>query len=481
MKIEKQSIATAVICALFASIFLSAPAQAALGVGSVTSSPITTGGGGASASANCNSPRVITKILSYTYPFDGTNVLSKLSASCATLAGNGLTISATGSQTLGPYATESTGSQSEVACSTNGGNSVLVGARVYKSASGYAAGVKLLCGNLPDGSSRAYVSTVIGTTTGTYEDIACNTGSVAIGLNIAQGSILDKFGMNCAQLTGSGQNITISTLGTSSKIYPYSQALSVSTTGSLGSGAITYAISTGGTATSCALSNATSTAAVTASSNGTCLIAATIAAGGGYDAATSSAATFTFSLATQSALSLSSTSGTFGTALTLTTSGGSGGGALSYVYATGTITCSLSGTTLTADGSGTCLITATKAADSNYNLVVASQTAVTFAVGSTTASITFAPGDLVYRQVKLITVIASAAGKVTFKVAGKVLPGCKNKMVSAGNSYTATCSYKPSNRTYVEVTATLVPTSASLTGVVSRSAVYLVANRTGTR
>jgi hypothetical protein len=114
-------------------------------------------------------------------------------------------------------------------------------------------------------------------------------------------------------------------------------------------------------------------------------------------------------------------------------------------------------------------------------LVVASQATVTFGVGVTTATITFAPGNLVYRQPKLITVLTSAAGLVTFKVAGKVLPGCKNKIVSVANSLTTTCSYKPSNRNYVKVTATLVPTSASLTGVVSESAVYLVGNRSGAR
>jgi hypothetical protein len=255
----------------------------------------------------------------------------------------------------------------------------------------------------------------------------------------------------------------------------------MSTSGSLGSGAITYAISAGGTATSCALSNATSSATITAASSGTCFIRATIAAGGGYEAGTSSNATFTFNTAAQSALSLTSLSGSFGTPLTLTTSGGSGGGSVSYVYAAGTTTCSLSGSTLTANAAGTCLITATKAADANYSLVVANQATVTFGVGITTATISFAPGNLVYRQPKLITVVASAAGLVTFRVAGKVLPGCKNKIVSAGNSFTTTCSYRPSNRSFVKVTATLVPTSASLTGVVSESAVYLVGNRTGAR
>lgn len=470
----------ALILALIAPVFVSAPAQAALGVSAVTSSPMQTPDKSFTASVNCTSPRVINSISSYTATNDG-GVLTGPAASCATLASNGLTISATGAETIRPYTTGTDGFAS-VACSSAGGNKVLVGVKVYKTpAQSWTAGVQLLCGNLPNGGSRSYVGAVIGTTTSNIEELACNTGSVAIGLKLYHGGILDRFGLNCAALTGSGQNITISSLGTSSKTYPYSQALSMATTDSLGSGAITYAISSGGTATSCALSNATNAATITAASSGTCLINATIAAGGGYESGTSSNATFTFNAATQAALTLTSTTGSFGSALTLTTSGGSGSGTVSYAYAAGTTACSLSGSTLTANDTGTCLITATKAADANYSLVVANQAAVTFSPGVATALLTLQPGNFVYRQAKLITVVAGAAGKVTFSVAGKVLPGCKNKVVNAGNSYTATCSYKPSNRNNVKVTATLVPTSLSLTGSVSESAIYYVYSRSGAR
>jgi hypothetical protein len=481
MAFRGKSAVISVVIAFIAPIFVSIPAQAALGVSAITSSPIQSTGGGAPASVNCTSPTVISSISSFSSPFDGSSALSKTTASCATLAADGLTISATGSQTLGPYGSNSSGSATTVACSSAGGNRVVVGARVYKTANGYTSGALLLCGTLPNGGSRSYVETVIGTTSASTEDLACNTGSIAIGLNVRHGGILDTFGLNCAALTGSGQNINISTLGTSSKTYPYSQALSMSTTDSLGSGAITYAIAAGGTATSCVLSNSSNTATITASSFGTCLIRATIAAGGGYEAGTSPTVTFTFNTASQASLIVSSTSGTFGTALALTTSGGSGGGSVTFAYAPGTTTCSLSSSQLTANGAGTCLITATKASDSNYSSISSSQATVTFSVGTTTASISFAAGDLVFRQAKLITVIASAAGLVTFKVAGKVLPGCKNKVVNVGNSLTTTCFYRPSNRNYVTVTATLVPTSASYLGVTTESARFLVAGRSGRR
>jgi hypothetical protein len=278
------------------------------------------------------------------------------------------------------------------------------------------------------------------------------------------------------------QTITLSSLGTSSRTFPYSQTLSMSTSGSVGSGAITYAITAGGSATGCALSNSSNTATITASTSGTCLVSATIAADAYYNAATSSALTFTFSKANQSALSITSTSGSFGTPLTLATNGGSGGGLVSYVYAAGTTTCTLSSGVLTAAATGTCLVTATKATDDNYSAISSSQTTITFAAGSTTATITLADGSLVFRQAKLLTASASVVGKVTFRVNNIILPGCKNKSTTgSAPNIIATCSYRPSTRGSVTITVTLNPTDPSYIGTVKNSDTYFVLNRTGAR
>ena len=277
------------------------------------------------------------------------------------------------------------------------------------------------------------------------------------------------------------QTITLNSLGTSSKTYPFSQALSMSTSGSVGSGAITYATSNG-TATGCALSSASDTATITASTSGTCLVSATIAADSYYNAATSSALTFTFSKANQSTLSISSTSGSFGTPLTLTTNGGSGSGAVSFSYAAGTTTCILVSAVLTPAATGTCVISATKASDSNYNLFVSDSATVTFAAGSTTASISLAGGSLTYRQTKLVTALASVAGKATFKVNNKILPGCKNKSTTGTSpNIIATCSYRPSTRGFVTISVTLNPTNPSYIGTVSTSDTYFVYVRSGSR
>lgn len=100
--------------------------------------------------------------------------------------------------------------------------------------------------------------------------------------------------------------------------------------------------------------------------------------------------TLTLTLATQSqsALNVTSTSGTFGTPLTLTTSGGSGTGAISYSVTNGASTtgCAVSSGVLTSTSAGTCLVTATKAADSSYSAISSSQTTVTLGKASRTLS-----------------------------------------------------------------------------------------------
>ncbi|CAM8645421.1 beta strand repeat-containing protein [Candidatus Planktophila dulcis] len=122
-------------------------------------------------------------------------------------------------------------------------------------------------------------------------------------------------------------------------------------------------------------------------------------------------------LAAQSALSISSTTGVFGTNLTLSTSGGSGSGSVTYSYAAGTTTCSLVGGVLTANGAGTCLITATKAADDIYGLISSSQTTVTFSRGSQTAALVISSVTGTFgTSLSLTTTGGNGSGSNTFVV-----------------------------------------------------------------
>ena len=179
--------------------------------------------------------------------------------------------------------------------------------------------------------------------------------------------------------------VTLS-LSASSKSAPYSQALTMTSGGGTGTGAKTYAILAGGTASGCALANSSASNTLTATSAGTCLIQATKAADSNYSVAVSAPQTFTFNTSDQAiALSVTSTTGTYGTDLNLTSSGGSGTGTVTF--ATSTAGCSLpTATTLRATGAITCQVTATKAADADYNAVSSTLTNVVFAAKNLTIS-----------------------------------------------------------------------------------------------
>ncbi|MEJ6618492.1 MAG: fibronectin type III domain-containing protein [Candidatus Planktophila sp.] len=96
------------------------------------------------------------------------------------------------------------------------------------------------------------------------------------------------------------------------------------------------------------------------------------------DTAQNTSAITTITFTVQSALTLTSTSGTYGTTLRLITSGGSGTGAVSF--STVTAGCSITNTdSLTVTSALTCSVTATKASDSNYIQFTSSPTNVIFA------------------------------------------------------------------------------------------------------
>jgi hypothetical protein len=94
------------------------------------------------------------------------------------------------------------------------------------------------------------------------------------------------------------------------------------------------------------------------------------------------------------------------------------------------------------------------------------------------ATIALDPGTLVYRQAKELRAAVSIAGRVTFKVNNKVIPGCIKKAVAAGG--TATCSYRPAIKGSITITAIFDPTDSAYSGVTTSSN-NVVAGRTGRR
>ena len=189
--------------------------------------------------------------------------------------------------------------------------------------------------------------------------------------------------------------------------------------------------------------------------------------------------TVTVNKAAQTAITITTTTATYGSNLTLTSTGGSTGGTYSYTKVSGN--CTLSGAVLTPTATGSCVVQSSLAANANYLAETSTATTITISSGTVSASLTLAPGNLIFREAKAITAVATVAGKVTFRVAGKILPGCKNKIVNAGNSFTTTCSYRPSVRSYVTISATLDPTDSFYVGTVTYSAQYLVTRRVGAR
>ena len=87
-----------------------------------------------------------------------------------------------------------------------------------------------------------------------------------------------------------------------------------------------------------------------------------------------------------------------------------------------------------------------------------------------------------YRTAIVITANVTVASRITFRVNGKILPGCKNKLASgSGSSFSVTCNWRPSNRGTVALTAAATPTGAGISSTTSNPISIMVDRRTGTR
>jgi hypothetical protein len=261
------------------------------------------------------------------------------------------------------------------------------------------------------------------------------------------------------------------TSSASSKTYPYSQALTLTPSGGSGTGTVKSAIAAGGTATGCSLSDSSTAPTISATSNGTCLITVAKDADSNYLIATSATATFTFNRATPGTLTITTTSGTFGQNISLATSGGQSTASDTYSVTSGP--CTIASSTLTPTGSGTCYVTAYRAADSNYAATNSLSTAITIAKAAASAAISLSTSPI-YRLTTTISAVAASTGTLKFYANGKVIPGCQSRAATAGNSYTATCTWRPSARGYVRITATFTSSNANYnSGTISGGTVFI--------
>lgn len=317
--------------------------------------------------------------------------------------------------------------------STSGGSDN--GAITFSVANGTATGCQL-------SSSTSVNATLTATSSGT----CVITATKAATTNYNQSTATVTITFTPATST------TISVTGSSTYTYNGSAQGPSSATVSGSSGQVTYSYSGTGS-TTYAASPTKPTAA------GTYQVIATVAADTNYISAISIPFTFAISAATQSpALVITSTSGTYGSNLTLTTSGGSGTGAVSYIIDSGP--CTVLGSTLVPSAAGTCYVTATKASDTNYFVASSTSTSISIAKATPTIALILSIATPVYGSVDTITATSSIPGSINFYLAGSTaISGCQNISTTLVSPFTAQCSWVANAAsTSFSLTATLTPT-----------------------
>ena len=91
-------------------------------------------------------------------------------------------------------------------------------------------------------------------------------------------------------------------------------------------------------------------------------------------------------------------------------------------------------------------------------------------------------GAATFRQLVTITANVSVASRVTFRARNIIISGCKNKLTTgSAPNIVATCSWRPSMRGAVVITASAVPTGAGISSATATPVSVVVANRVGTR
>lgn len=209
----------------------------------------------------------------------------------------------------------------------------------------------------------------VNTNTGVVS-VTASTGTCSLSATIAADSAYNS-ATTATPVTITVSKATSTIVATGSTAFTYTgspQGPSDATvTGSTGS--VTYAYSGSGTTSF----GPSATKPINA---GSYSVTATVAASGNYATATSASYAFNIAQAAQAtSLVITSTIATLETNLTLQTSGGNGGGGNSFNVNSGP--CTVSGSTLSATAAGTCMVTATKAAEGNYLAASSSSTAIT--------------------------------------------------------------------------------------------------------
>ena len=212
--------------------------------------------------------------------------------------------------------------------------------------------------------------------------------------------------------------------------------------GGSGTGAMSYS-ATG--STGCTV-NASTGVITVSNASGTCAVTATKAADTNYNATTSASYTVTLVKANQATLTVTGPSSlTYGSTRTITSSGGSSTGAVTYSAGAST-GCLIAGTTLSVtNASGTCNITATRAADNNYNATTSASYTVTLVKNTPNVTLSVTNSPVTYDA-------ASHAATVTISTSS--VPGALSNILTGGAASQINAGTYP-------VTATFTPTDTN--------------------
>jgi hypothetical protein len=124
--------------------------------------------------------------------------------------------------------------------------------------------------------------------------------------------------------------------------------------------------------------------------------------------------------------------------------------------------------TFCAEGQGSC------PQPSAFRLQIFVNTPITTSANLVTTSSVSVAANPIYRTATTISYTTTTLGRVTFLEAGRVITGCKNKLVTS----TTTCSWRPSRRNAVTVSARLTPANVALPVNTATTAVYILKRST---
>jgi hypothetical protein len=151
--------------------------------------------------------------------------------------------------------------------------------------------------------------------------------------------------------------------------------------------------------------------------------------------------------------------------------GGSAGGGTNATVGTGANDHGTPGTTGTGGGGGG----GEKGGSGTvvFRYLAATVNSFSLAGGVTTAT---------YRSPISITAVISLPSRVTFRAGNVIISGCKNRTASlSGSTYSATCSWRPSTRGRVAISASITPNETGASTPRATPINVFVTSRTGPR